>query len=227
MMPFVITEHEGIMVVRDDLIQGGTKVRALPVLFNGSEEYVYASPVFGYAQIALAHAAAAHGKRATVFCARRKEKHPRTKQAEDAGAKIVEVACGYMSVVRARAVVYCGQTGVKLLPFGLDDATFIAALADLAAGAVQETPKEVWCVAGSGVLCRALQQAWPAADVNAVRVGVAPDCGNARMWTAPEKFEQDAKLNPPFPSCSNYDAKAWQFIRLHASPGALFWNVAA
>ena len=30
-----------------------------------------------------------------------------------------------------------------------------------------------------------------------------------------------------FPSCGNYDAKAWRFITAQASPGALFWNVAA
>jgi hypothetical protein len=36
-----------------------------------------------------------------------------------------------------------------------------------------------------------------------------------------------ARLSPPFPSCDNYDAKAWRFIRAQASPGALFWNVAA
>jgi len=44
---------------------------------------------------------------------------------------------------------------------------------------------------------------------------------------APEKFEQDARLRPPFPSCSNFDAKAWRFVRQRAAPGALFWNVAA
>jgi hypothetical protein len=47
------------------------------------------------------------------------------------------------------------------------------------------------------------------------------------LYAAPEKFEQDAKVKPPFPSCSNYDAKAWRFIQEYARPGALFWNVAA
>ena len=32
---------------------------------------------------------------------------------------------------------------------------------------------------------------------------------------------------PPFPSAPTYDAKTWKFMREHASPGALFWNVGA
>ena len=32
---------------------------------------------------------------------------------------------------------------------------------------------------------------------------------------------------PPFPSVSNYDAKAWKYMKEHASEGALFWNVSA
>jgi hypothetical protein len=76
------------------------------------------------------------------------------------------------------------------------------------------------------VLLRALQTAWPAARFYGVRIGGAAVTGRAQVYTAPEKFEQSARLPPPFPSCSNYDAKAWQFMKQHARPGALFWNVA-
>ncbi len=60
-----------------------------------------------------------------------------------------------------------------------------------------------------------------------MRVGSEPDAGDARVILAPEKFEHAAQVAPPFPSCSNYDAKAWRFVRAQAAPGALFWNVAA
>ena len=223
--PPEIVEHDGILVVRDDHLPGGTKARALPVLFGHREEYVYASPVYGYAQVALAHTARAHGKRATIFCAARKNRHARTVEAQGAGARIVEVPVGYMSVVRARARDYCEATGAQLLPFGLDTPAFITALADVARD-LSVSPSEVWCVAGSGVLSRVLQAAWPTARCFAVRVGAEPHVATAQVLTAPERFEQDAKEPPPFPSCSNYDAKAWQFIRRYASPGALFWNVA-
>ena len=77
------------------------------------------------------------------------------------------------------------------------------------------------------MLTRALQLAWPGARFFAVQVGAVPNGGRAKIIKAPERFEQDAKLRPPFPSCSNFDAKAWRFVRQRAAPAALFWNVAA
>jgi hypothetical protein len=130
-----------------------------------------------------------------------------------------------MTVVRARAREYCAVSGAHLLPFGLDAPAFIDALATLACG-LPVRPREVWTVAGSGVLTRALQQAWPTAAFHAVRVGAVPNVGRAAIYEAPERFEAPAVVRPPFPSCDNYDAKAWRFIRAHARPGALFWNVA-
>lgn len=226
----VLEEHAGITVVRDDLLPGGTKRRALGAILGGGPsvvwEYVYPSPVFGFAQVALAHAARDHGVRATIFCAARASRAPLTARAAGAGAAIHEVRPGYMSVVRARAREYCeARPGAMLLPFGLDDPRVIAALADVAR-AVPYQPREIWSVAGSGVLTRALQLAWPYARVYAVRIGAQPNAGRAHVYTAPERYEEDAWEPPPFPSCGNYDAKAWQFIKRHARPGALFWNVA-
>lgn len=219
----IIERHGHVDVVRDDRIAGGTKVRALTL--DGADEFVYASPAAGYAQIALAVAARAFGKRATVFCAQRRTLHPRTAEAQRAGARIIEVPCGYMTVVKARARAYCAETGARLLPFGFDTPEFIARLAAVAS-ALGIAPSEVWTVAGSGVLSRALQSAWPDAAFYAVRIGADPDAGKARLYVAPEKFDQPAKCPPPFASCENYDAKAWRFIQAHAAPGALFWNVA-
>lgn len=220
-----------VHVVRDDLIPGGTKQRVIPALFTGGgDEFVYASPAYGYAQIALAHTARAAGLSATIFTAARKERHPRTEEARLAGAKVVMVPTGYMSNVRAKARAYCEMTGAVLLPFGLDTLVFNDALAEAASDCAARFggAPEVWSVAGSGVLARALQRAWPDAEAHAVRVGSEPDAGGARIWLAPERFEQDARgAVPPFPSCSNYDRKAWRFIVEHAQDGAIFWNVAA
>ncbi len=205
-LPFIDTvqTHDGeISVVRDDLYPGGTKARVLPALLGDEHEYVYASPVFGYAQIALAHVCRKAGKQAVIFCAKRAVRYRLTEEAEQLGARIVEVDPGYLSVCRARAAEYCGNPGLgppysqtrKLLPFGLKSPAVMDALARLAAQ-LPVTPQEVWTV------------------------------GRAIVLNAPEKFEQDATILPPFPSCLNYDAKAWRFIQQMASPGALFWNVA-
>lgn len=224
--PPVLDRIGGVIVVRDDLIPGGTKSRVIPQLLMGASEFVYASPAYGYAQIALAHACRAAGLAATIFTAKRGELHARTKEAKEAGAKIVLVPHGYLSNVQSKARAYAESVGAKLLPFGLD----VPEMADgirRAALSVGYEPEEVWTVAGSGTLSRALQSAWPHARFFAVRVGAAPNAGRATVLTAPERFEQDAKIRPPFPSCSNYDAKAWAFIQRQASSGALFWNVAA
>lgn len=224
----VIEMHNGIHVVRDDLIPGGTKRRALHVLLDRSvSEYVYASTVFGYAQIALAHAAADLDKSATIFCAKHKQRQPLTLQAAAAGARIIEIdPPAYLSVVTARAREYCKNSGAQLVPFGADSPLFIEAMANVAR-ALPIEPAEVWSVSASGTLTRALQRAWPKAKVNAVHVGAHGDTGRAIVWKAPEKYEQNAIFPPPFPSCRNYDAKAWRYIRRWASPGALFWNVGA
>ena len=222
----VIEKHGKVFVLRDDLLPGGTKSRVLPQLLTDASEFVYASPAYGYAQVALAHACRAAGHRATIFTAKRNELHPRTQEAKDAGAKIVMVPHGYLSNVQAKARGYAEAVNAKLLPFGLDCAEMRAGLQSFAAS-LDFAPAEVWTVAGSGTLSRALQRAWPAARFFAVRVGAAIDGGRAQVLDAPEKFEQDAEVKPPFPSCSNYDAKAWRFIQQRASEGALFWNVAA
>ena len=115
-----VIERDGVFVVRDDLFPGGTKARFLPVLFNGVDEVVYASPAEGGAQTALAAVAAQFGKRATIFVARRVQLHPRTLMAKGLGAQIVQVSPGYLNVVQARAREYSQEVGARFAPFGFD-----------------------------------------------------------------------------------------------------------
>lgn len=227
----VLQRVGGLQVVRDDLMPGGTKARALSVLFDMEHrEYVYASPVQGYAQVALSHCAKAAGCYAHIFCAARTTYHDRTKEALSLGAILHELRPGYLTQVQAAARDFVARTpGAKLLPFGLDDDAFLEALADVGRSVARRlfvTPPEVWTVAGSGVLSRALQRVWPDAEFHAIQIGHAPNIGRAILHRAPERFEDNARYPPPFPSCSNYDAKAWRFIREQAKPDALFWNVA-
>lgn len=218
-----------LRVVRDDLIAGGTKRRVLPMLMQGADECVYASPPEGFAQVAMAMTAIDLGIKARVFVAARKQPHANTVSAMVAGAAISQIYPGYMTVVSKRARDYCDDTGAWLLPFGLDDPDVIAGIASIAYNATPP-PDEVWCVAGSGVIARGLERAWPDADLRVVQIGRTLKPGDvpekATVYVAPEKFAADAKHPPPFPSCRNYDAKAWRFLQTEASDGALFWNVA-
>ena len=222
---------EGIYVVRDDLIPGGTKQRALEQVLPtfGPGEYVYAGPVSGYAGLALAYACRALGLdyRATLFQAQRRVKHRRSLEALSVGATIKEIDPGYLSNVTAKARRYCAHTGAVLCPWGLDYPAFLDALTAIAKTLPIE-PTEVWTVAGSGVLSRALQRAWPTAAFYAVNISQhRVNAGKATILNAPESFEREAVYPPPFPSCSTYDAKAWRFVYSYAKPGALFWNVAS
>lgn len=227
--PLVTEEHEGFVVVRDDLLAGGTKVRAMLPLISAqaSDEIVYASPAQGYAQVALAIVCGMLGKRATIFTAKRKKLHPLTLKAKDAGAKIVMVPHGYLNVVQSRARAYCEKVGAHYVPFGVEHDSAMNGIS-AAARSLPFEPKEVWTVAGSGVLTRSLQAAWPSAEFHAVVVGKKDsNTGRAARYLHPFAFEKDAKLLPPFPSARNYDAKCWEYMKLHASKGALFWNVGA
>jgi hypothetical protein len=227
-----LVERRGsLLVVRDDLCPGGTKYRALlkvlPTL--GYREYVFTAPAMGYAQIALALACRELGYRACIFVAARRAPHPRTARAAAAGARIISVPAGRLSVLRARARAYCADTGALLFPMGFalpPMLTAFAAIARAVDATLPAPPAEVWAVAGSGALSRALQAAWPAACHFAVQIGYPPDVGGACLLTAPEPFAMPARRPPPFPSCSNYDAKAWQFLAAYAAPGALCWTVA-
>ena len=224
----ILTHHDGIAVIRDDLFPGGTKARFLPVLFENADEVVYASPAEGGAQTALAHAAAALGKRATIFVAKRKQPHARALEAKRMGARVMQVEHGYLNVVQARAREYCRRTGALLAPFGVNLPEAIQVIA----AAARETglqPDEVWCASGSGVLARSLAAAWPDARRHVVQVGrrlTAGDVAGAKIHDAGMPFSRAIRARPPFPSCPHYDAKAWQLCRQRHGPGlVVFWNV--
>lgn len=218
-------------MVRDDYIKGGSKRRFVDRIIRGHSEVVYASPAYGGAQIAIACAASDLGVKATIFVAKRNIPHPRTLEAKKAGARVIQVPYGYLSNVQSKAREYCEMNNATLLPFGLDTPDFIESLAS-AANEIQSrlpTIDQVWCVAGSAVLAKALQMGFTQAkSFHTVMVGKElskEKIGRAVVYKYPKDFSIDAKIKPPFPSCSNYDAKAWEFIKRYGKGNVLFWNV--
>lgn len=224
--PVYIEKTDNIFVARDDLLPGGTKRRAVEVFMDDGDELVYASPAQGYAQVALAYGGQDFGKRITIFVAERKQLHPLTQQTKNLGAKIIQVPMGFLSNVTSKAKKYCQETGAVLLPFGLHDERFIDRLSS-SMKSIDIQPSELWCVASSGTIAIAMQRTWPRLKMNCIQVGHLPIVSNSNLYKAPEKYEQPAKIKPPFPSCINYDAKAWRFVQQYAKDEALFWNVGA
>ena len=226
----IIKEHDGIQVVRDDLIEGGTKRRAFYTYVNSTEheEFVYASPRQGYAQLSLAYACKDLDRKCTVTVPQGK-RYWLTDEAEELGCNIIEVPMGFLTNIQAKAKNYCLEHEAHLIPFGGDHPIIIEAMRRTALS-LDINPTEIWTVMSSGVLSRGLQGAFPNAKVYGVRIGhntTKREQGRAETFKSKYKFQQECKEieRPPFQSSLTYDSKAWTFIKEHASDGALFWNV--
>ena len=230
----VVEEHDGFMIVRDDLLDGGSKMRFADYLIQSQpeiEEWVYgSSPATGYAQISLSCLCRKYGKKAVIFMAdRAKDKlHEYQLRAIESGATMNWVPNGMLSVTEKRARDYVQErpNNRRLLPIGFDHSSVIASVIRVARN-MDIVPREVWTVGSSGTLTRGLQQAWSDASFHCVAVGHKGDYGRAKVYKCGIPFNKETKVKPPFPSAPTYDAKAWEFMKEHASPGALFWNVGA
>jgi hypothetical protein len=229
----IIENYDGINVVRDDLLEGGTKRRGFNFYiesFLEIDEWVYASPRQGYAQLALAYSCRDYGKRATITVPKGK-RYWLTDEAEKLGANIIEVPMGFLTNIQAKAKNYVLEhKNCGLIPFGGDHPIIINAIMKSAVSIGIDPPKEVWTVMSSGVLSRGLQLAWPDAKFFGVQIGhntTEREMGNAITYKSKYKFTQECKESerPPFPSSLTYDSKVWDFIKKYASKGALFWNV--
>lgn len=235
----VLREVDGVTVVRDDLLPAGSKSRFCDFLIGQNSyvnEWVYgSSPRFGYGQVSLAYICKKYKKKCTIFVAKAKELHSSSKLAQEFGANIVEVPMGFLKVTEARAKDYVNQSkGAFLVPFGIADETTYGSIIKVARK-IDFEPKEVWTVAGSGVLSRGLQLAWPKANVFMVSVGhklTSEEIGRGNVIPHYLKFQTPCKEKerPPFPSVFEYDAKAWEFVKERGSKNnknkVLFWNVA-
>ena len=239
----VIEEHEGFHVVRDDLLEGGSKRRFVDRLLReeiaeGANEFVYGGcPANGYAQLSIPLQTREYGCKTILFMAKRSmdNLHDYQKKALEYGADIRWVANGMLQVTKKRALDYYNEDPVhrRLLQLGLDDQRVREDIRDLAKNIEQDyniNISEVWSVGSSGTLTRGLQMAFPDKDVHVVSVGHSMkqnEVGRAILHRSDLKFTQEVKEEdtPPFPSVPTYDAKAWKIIREHAKPGALFWNV--
>jgi len=241
--PPVLRMHDDILVVRDDLLEVGTKARAADYLIRNNEhieEWVYgSSPATGYAQISLPYVCGLYNKRAVIFMAERAldKLHPYQKKAIKLGADFRWVPNGMLNVTEKRAKDYVAERPETrcLLPIGLEHPTVFGSLIKVARS-LGVQPDQVWSVGSSGTLTRSLQMAFPNAEVHVVSVGHTMsehEIGRAIYHKSKYNFKQSVKKEeaPPFNSCSTYDAKAWQpMLDWHSKMGrpktVLFWNVA-
>ena len=232
---YTLDDGRVIHVVRDDLLEGGTKVRHMDFLIRNIEqkEIVFGGgSAFGNSQIALAIMAKKYGKKTVLFQAKRKVLLPNQVIAKEYGADIREVSMGMLTVTlkRARDYVEKDPDNRYNIPFDLDQNEYIKKSMKVICDRLDVEPTEIWSVSASGTINRALQYSYPDLPVHAVQVGhklTADDLGRAKLYISEYKFSKHVKDEdkPPFPSSTIYDAKAWKFCERYAKDGALFWNI--
>jgi hypothetical protein len=233
-----------VYVVRDDLLKVGSKSRFADFFVQNHKAnvFVYAQPRVGYAGITLCSLANKYDKKVVLFVPEAKDQMtPHIQRCKDDGAELYFKRIYGMAGLRKAAKDYVDEANNKFgantlhvyVPPGLRGIPEITAAAVKVAHnmTLPEDVSEVWSVVSTGMLSRALQIAWPTLPFNAVAVARnmhAGEIGRAKMYSHPFPFMKDELKEhlPPFPCAKNYDAKAWRFIKEHAKPGALFWNVA-
>lgn len=242
----VIELHNDIHVVRDDLLQYGSKLRFVDYFIGHAPEnkevteWVFGScPATGYAQISLPVVCKRYGKKAVLFMAERSmdKLHPYQQRGIELGTEYHWVKMGMLNVTQAHAKKYTAEDPIhrRVLPLGLEHETVLASIIRVARN-LPVKPKEIWSVGSSGTMNRGLQLAFPDAEVHVVQVGHTMkerEIGRAIHHISPYKFDKPVKIHemPPFPSAPTYDAKAWQpmidWYKTNEKKGdVLFWNVA-
>jgi len=227
-----IREYGDTIVVRDDLLDGGTKRRAMARIGDVSG-MIYAGPSWGGAAVAMSYECKERGIPCTLFYPKRKHLTARMRLAKNNGAKIVQVPFGRLNVIKSHAKKYQEETGHCLVKWGGGSDASVAiteAALSLKSQIEGKNIESLWCASGSGTLVAAL------ADVldipcYGVIVGYGLKAKDfprvAGFYRHPLEFPQQTSFKTPFPSCLHYDAKAFEMMKHKTKRGAktVFWNV--
>ncbi len=235
----VIEKHNEFIIVRDDLLGYGSKIRFIDYLIKNDDgnEWVFGGAnKVGWGPIALTQVCNRYGKKATFFMAKRETPTEQQQKVLDLGGNIIWVNMGMLTVTLSRAKKYYEEDKLnrRILPLGLEHPTVLGSIIKVARSIDFSSvgyPTEIWSVGSSGTLSRGLQMAFPDLEVNAVQTGHKMseyELGRAKLYVSKYKFDtpcKDSEL-PPYPSEKYYDAKLWSVVKENAKPGALVWNVA-
>ena len=247
---YKVNEDVYVKVIDDGKLLGGTKQRALIRFIeyhSDYDEFVYAGPSIGFAQVALTAACIKMHKKATLFIQNTQDVLPHlTFWCQKTGANVF-MYYDKLNVVEEAAKEYVEDRSTKafLIPFGLESPIYTEFLyEELSKVIIPEiNPKRLWLVVGSGTLLRVLARIWPDTEFFPVQVGkqIWEDQYDPEVWVrmggkdrienlkAPQKFFGSVygRNLPPYDSVSNYDAKVWQQVIKYAKNGDYIWNVAS
>jgi hypothetical protein len=238
-----------LVVVRDDLLPGGTKQRACaPYLTQmaqlGHKEFIYASPFSGYAQVALSYVCQKLKLKCTLVCETQSESrfHPYSLLSQQYGARLIKASDLTSAEARAQELVL--NESILKIPLGFDSDDFRFHLKEEIhlkwkkfESTLNTKVKNLWLPLGSGTLAKTFSEILPNhITINCVNVHVLKNKDqriqklkkNSRIniYEAPMKFHERANMIPAIPSNEFYDAKLWSFINQYGQAGDVWWNVA-
>ena len=227
----ILERHYGMTVLRDDLLLGGTKSRYLEKIMDPKYKgYVYASPVYGGFQIALAGVCRKLGKKAVIFTPDRKKVHKNTWRVVDLGAEVIGIKPGYLNVLQKRAKDFAKRNNYEYLEFGANYPVTIDAISETMrkiTKLMEKEPTSIFCAVGSGTLLKGIIGGTDKAKVYGVQVGKEFNYTHKRFTKIvyPVGFEYESKFKSDFPSMPNYDRKALEVAAQLKDDNTLFWNV--
>lgn len=236
-----------IYVVRDDMLCGGTKSRvAYQFLRDHADypEYVYISPWYGGAQIALPwllrlldqeQPLASGPRKATIIMDRYPfgvyfpewTLPPLGQLGQLYGAQFIQLDPGQDKL--AFALQYARDKGALYIKPGFDYPEVIQEIARYGQQLQDRYGRfnEAWVATGSGTMIRGLQAGDVADDYYAVCIfQPCPDVGRAHSIQHPQGHNDHLPLDQraPYRSTLRYDQKTWPYVR--DRPGKLLvWNV--
>lgn len=225
----VVVVHEGVRVVREDVIVG-TKTRAGDLLASRSNHrtIVYSQPRTGLAGVSILDVAKHRDKEVVLFMPSCKEISLHQACCIEQGAKVHFRRIAAMPNLNKYAKEWAEENDAFFVPLGLKHELSTAAI--VKAASTIDPPDEVYVAISTGVLTRALQIAWPNAKFTCVAVArnlKEGELGRAEVISEPLPFTTPEKLEnlPPFPSIATYDGKVWKYIPKNTGRNILMWNV--
>jgi hypothetical protein len=225
----IVIDHDGVRVVRDDLVVG-TKTRAADLLASkiNNDTMVYSQPRVGLAGVSLLDVAKHHNKKVVLFMPASKRISLHQACCIERGAIPIFERIAAMPILNIKAKEWADKHNAFFIPLGLKHELATAAIVHTASKISE--PEEVYVAISTGVLSRALQIAWPNAKFTCVAVArnlKAGELGRASVISEPLAFTQEEPIQPPFPTVRTYDAKVWKYIPKNTGRNILMWNVGA
>lgn len=233
-----VMSHEGIHVVRDDLIEG-SKSRFADLLISeiSQDTIVYVQPRVGLAGLSIIDVAKRYGKKVVLFMPSSKKISLHQAVCIERGAIPMFYRIAAMPNLNKIAEYWAIQNDAFFVPLGLKHPLVVAAAAQVARDITNDTgyvPDTCFVATSTGVLVRGLQIGWPSTKFVSIAVSrnmKEGELGRAEVLSEPLAFQTPEKKDnmPPFPTVGTYDAKVWKYAKLYKKENpdrdVWFWNV--